>query len=158
MQGKGEITVRQLIKTSLRMRPDRIIVGEVRGEEVLDMIQAMSTGHDGSLSTGHANSPAGMVGRLEMMALSAADFPIEAIRNQIVSAIDIIVHLGRMKDKSRKIIEIAEISGIIDGQIMMNPLFKYKFNTSDEAFALKGALRNTGNQLINTAKLEMKGL
>ena len=123
MQGKGEVSIRQLIKASLRMRPDRIIVGEVRGAEVLDMVQAMNTGHDGSLSTGHGNSPEGMLTRLEAMFLTASDFPIEAIRNQISEAIDIIVHMARMPDKSRKVIEVVEIEGYKDGQYITNPLF-----------------------------------
>lgn len=107
IQGKGAIGMRQLIRASLRMRPDRIIVGEVRGEEVLDMIQAMNTGHDGSLSTGHGNSSEGMLYRLEAMFLTAADFPLESIRSQIAEAIDLIVHMGRMPDKSRKVLEIS---------------------------------------------------
>lgn len=158
VQGKGEITVRQLIKTSLRMRPDRIIVGEVRGGEVLDMIQAMNTGHDGSLSTGHANSPAGMLSRLETMFLTAADFPIEAIRSQIASAIDIIVHLGKLSDKSRRVLEITEVEGYDSGQIILNPLFKYQIKMEDENIWRNGTLTSTGNRLKNTLKLEMKGL
>lgn len=125
-QGKGEVTIRQLIKASLRMRPDRIIVGEVRGEEVFDMIQAMNTGHDGSLSTGHGNSPEGMLSRLEAMYLTAADFPIDAIRTQIAEAIDIIVHLGRLRDSSRKVLEIVEVTGWKQGRYQINPLFSYK--------------------------------
>ena len=116
VQGKGEVSIRHLIKASLRMRPNRIIVGEVRGEEVLDMIQAMNTGHDGSLSTGHGNSPEGMLSRLEAMFLQAADYPIESIRSQIAEAIDIIVHLGRLPDKSRRVLEISEIEGYIDNK------------------------------------------
>lgn len=152
VQGKGEVTVRQLIKASLRMRPDRIIVGEVRGAEVLDMIQAMNTGHDGSLSTGHGNSPMGMISRLEAMFLLAADFPIESIRSQIAEAIDIIVHLGRLPDKSRRVLEIAEIQGYVESKIMINPIFKLKINNGI------GRLEPTGNQLKNTDKLEMKGI
>jgi pilus assembly protein CpaF len=128
IQGKGEINIRQLIKASLRMRPDRIIVGEVRGAEVLDMIQAMNTGHDGSLSTGHGNSPEGMISRMEAMFLQAADFPIEAIRSQIAEAVDIIVHLARLPDKSRKVLEISEIQGYEKGKILFNPLYKYQIN------------------------------
>ncbi len=158
VQGKGEITVRQLIKTSLRMRPDRIIVGEVRGSEVLDMIQAMNTGHDGSLSTGHANSPAGMLSRLETMFLTAADFPIEAIRSQLASAIDIIVHLGKLSDKSRHVLEITEVEAYDSGQIILNPLFKYQINRENENIWQTGKLTSTGNRLKNIEKLEMKGL
>ncbi|WP_312092695.1 CpaF family protein, partial [Aminipila sp.] len=109
IQGKGLVDMQQLIKTSLRMRPNRIIVGEVRGKEVLDMLQAFNTGHDGSLSTGHANSVSGMLKRLETMVLQAVNFPIDAIRNQIAEGIDIMIHLGRLPDKSRRVLEIAEI-------------------------------------------------
>lgn len=158
IQGKGEITIRQIIRTSLRMRPDRIIVGEVRGGEVLDMIQAMNTGHDGSLSTGHANSSAGMLSRLETMFLTAADFPIEAVRSQLASAIDIIVHLGKLKDKSRRVLEISEVEAFQDGQILLNPLFSYCIDRSKEDAHLCGMLVATGNVLKNTAKLDMKGL
>lgn len=156
VQGKGEISIRQLIKASLRMRPNRIIVGEVRGEEVLDMIQAMNTGHDGSLSTGHGNSPEGMLSRLEAMFLQAADFPVDAIRSQIAEAIDIIVHLGRLPDKSRKVLEITEIEGYRDGRISLNPLFQYRYNSgvSRDAQDSKGVLISTGNRLKNTLKLE----
>ena len=111
---------------SLRMRPNRIIVGEVRGSEVLDMIQAMNTGHDGSLSTGHGNSTEGMLSRIEAMFLQAADFPIDAIRRQIAEAIDIIVHLGRLTDRSRKVLEITEIEGYRDGKICINPYLNIK--------------------------------
>ncbi|MCX4276142.1 MAG: CpaF family protein, partial [Candidatus Gastranaerophilales bacterium] len=110
-EGKGAITIRDLIKSSLRMRPERIVVGEVRGAEALDMLQAMNTGHDGSLSTGHANSPSDMLSRLETMVLTGANFPIEAIRQQIASALDLIVHLGRLSDKSRKTLYITEVLG-----------------------------------------------
>ncbi len=160
VQGKGEVSIRHLIKASLRMRPNRIIVGEVRGEEVLDMIQAMNTGHDGSLSTGHGNSPEGMLSRLEAMFLQAADYPIEAIRAQIAEAIDIIVHLGRLPDKSRKVLEISEIEGYIDNKIMINPLFKYVINKDDPGKQEKvnGQLRKTGSSLKNTAKLMMNGV
>ena len=149
VQGKGKVDMRQLIKTSLRMRPDRIIVGEVRGEEVLDMIQAMNTGHDGSLSTGHGNSIEGMLRRLESMFLQAADFPIEAIRSQIAEGIDIIVHMGRLFDKSRKVLEIAEIQGFDGNNILLNPLFKYKVN---------GGLLRSGAGLYNKEKLELRGI
>ncbi len=160
VQGKGEVNVRQLIKASLRMRPNRIIVGEVRGEEVLDMIQAMNTGHDGSLSTGHGNSPEGMLSRIEAMFLQAADFPVDAIRSQIAEAIDIMIHLGRLSDKSRKVLEITEIEGYRNGKIVLNPLYKYKVNNSygDGSRMISGSLASTGNQLKNTTKLEMNGV
>lgn len=148
-QKRGQISMEQLIKTSLRMRPDRIIVGEVRGKEVIDMIQAMNTGHDGSLSTGHGNSIRGMLRRLESMFLQAADYPIEAIRSQIAEGIDIIIHLGRLSDGSRKVLEIAEIDGVRDGEIKTNLLFKYRPSRG---------LMPTGNGLINTEKLELRGM
>lgn len=122
-EGCREITMRDLIKTALRMRPDRIIVGEVRGAEAFDMLQAMNTGHDGSLSTGHANSGSDMLMRLEMMVLMAKELPLSAIRRQIASGIDILVHLGRMRDRSRKVVEILEIKGVADNEIMINTLF-----------------------------------
>jgi pilus assembly protein CpaF len=124
--GDGEITIRRLIKTALRMRPDRLIVGEVRGDEAIDMLQALNTGHAGSLSTGHANSSKDMISRLETMVLYGLDIPIQAIRGQIASALDIIVHLSRMKDKSRKVIEISEITGMDNGNIVMEPVYLFE--------------------------------
>lgn len=124
--GDGEITIRRLIKTALRMRPDRLIVGEVRGDEAIDMLQALNTGHAGSLSTGHANSSKDMISRLETMVLYGLDIPIQAIRGQIASALDIIVHLSRMKDKSRKVIEISEITGMDNGNIIMEPVYLFE--------------------------------
>ncbi len=125
-EGRGRITIRELIKTSLRMRPERIIVGEVRGEEALDMLQAMNTGHDGSLSTGHGNSAADMLKRLETMVLAAAPLPLEAVRQQIASAIDIVIHLARLRDKSRRVLEICEITDCRNGQIRLNPLYLFE--------------------------------
>ena len=124
--GDGEITIRRLIKTALRMRPDRLIVGEVRGDDAIDMLQALNTGHAGSLSTGHANSSKDMISRLETMVLYGLDIPIQAIRGQIASALDIIVHLSRMKDKSRKVIEISEITGMDNGNIVMEPVYLFE--------------------------------
>lgn len=124
--GDGEITIRRLIKTALRMRPDRLIVGEVRGDEAIDMLQALNTGHAGSLSTVHANSSKDMISRLETMVLYGLDIPIQAIRGQIASALDIIVHLSRMKDKSRKVIEISEITGMDNGNIVMEPVYLFE--------------------------------
>ncbi len=155
IQGIGEITMRHLIKASLRMRPDRIIVGEVRGEEVVDMVNSMNTGHDGSLCTGHANSAEGMLSRLETMFLTAASFPIDAIRSQIASAIDIIVHMGRMRDKSRKILEITEVECYREGRIVLNPLFTYQIR--EENGVKKASLQKTGNPLVNTVRMELKG-
>lgn len=150
VQGKGEISMRHLIKASLRMRPDRIIVGEVRGGEVMDMINSMNTGHAGSLCTGHANSAKGMLSRLETMMLTAASFPIEAIRGQIASAIDIIVHLGRLKDGSRRVLEITEVTGFYNGEITLNQLFVYEAKGH-------GRLVKTENPMRNTTKLIMQG-
>ena len=124
-EGDNEITIRDLIRTALRMRPDRIIVGEVRGAEALDMLQAMNTGHDGSLSTGHANSPADMISRLETMVLMGCDMPLSAVRGQIASAIDVMVHLSRMKDGSRKVVEISNLKNLGDGKMKIIPVFKY---------------------------------
>ncbi|MBR5756867.1 MAG: CpaF family protein [Firmicutes bacterium] len=144
-QGKGAVTIRDLIKSSLRMRPDRIIVGEVRGDEVVDMLAAMSTGHDGSLSTGHANSPAGMIGRLETLHIAASGFPMQAVRSQIAGAIEIFVHLNRMQQGHRKVTEISETAGIENGEIRLNRLFVYDNE--------KGLVK-TGNSLKRREKLD----
>lgn len=132
-EGCEAITIRDLIKTSLRMRPDRIIVGEVRGAEAFDMLQVFNTGHDGSLSTGHANSASDMLMRLEMMVLMAKELPLSAIRRQIASGIDVLVHLGRMRDRSRKVMEILEIKGVMGDEIMLNPLFVLEEGANGEA-------------------------
>jgi len=156
-EGKGEVTVRDLIKTSLRMRPDRIVVGEVRGSEALDMLQAMNTGHDGSLSTGHANTTRDMFTRLETMVLSATALPIEVIRKQIAAALDIVIHLGRLRDGSRRVLEISEVTDFADGDIELNPLFIFsEENAADNE--VRGCLKSTGNQLIHIAKLRRAGL
>ncbi|MDH3609887.1 MAG: CpaF/VirB11 family protein, partial [Gammaproteobacteria bacterium] len=128
MEGKGEITIRDLVKNALRMRPDRIVVGECRGAEALDMLQAMNTGHDGSMTTGHANSPADMMRRLEVMVLTGTDMPISAIREQIVSAVDLVVQLNRLSDGSRKITCVSEVIGINEntGEIITEDIFKLK--------------------------------
>ena len=138
-QGENEITIRDLIKTSLRMRPDRIIVGEVRGHEVLDMLQAMNSGHDGSLSTGHANSPKDMLARLETMVLMGMEIPLNAVRAQIASGIDIIVHLSRMPDKSRKVVEVNEVQGCVNNEIQMNKIYELQ----SEGLIKTGRLQNT---------------
>lgn len=139
-EGEGEITMSQLIRASLRMNPDRIIVGEVRGRETLDMLQAMNTGHDGSLSTGHGNSARDMLSRLETMVLMAAELPLPAIRSQIASALDIMVHLGRLRDGSRKVLSIAEIGGCMDGEVEMESLYEYDRKTG--RLEAKGRLKN----------------
>ncbi len=158
--GAGKVTVSDLIRSSLRMRPERIIVGEVRGEEAIDMLQAMNTGHDGSVSTGHANSPADMLGRLETMVLQGGSgLPLEAVRRQIASAIDIIVHLSRMRDGSRRTVEISEIGGLdpLSGEIEIERLFVFR----EEGFCdgrITGGLVKTGAGLRNREKLAAAGL
>ncbi|WP_274362399.1 CpaF family protein [Paenibacillus thermotolerans] len=144
-EGKGEITIRQLIRASLRMRPNRIIVGEVRGAEALDMLQAMNTGHEGSLSTGHANSVRDMLSRLETMVLSGAELPLEVIRSQIASSLHVIVHLGRRSDYSRKVIEVTELEGLMGGDYVLNPLFRLMETDSPEG--RKETLQPTGNRV-----------
>lgn len=156
--GKGIITIRDLIKTSLRMRPERIIVGEVRGAEALDMLQAMNTGHDGSLSTGHANSTKDMLSRLETMVLMGAEgLPLEAIRQQIASAVDIIIHLSRLRDHSRKTMEITEVVGLKDGEIELNPLYVFEETKESSMEKVVGELKRTKNALKNTFKLKLMG-
>ena len=156
--GKGMITIRDLIRTSLRMRPERIIVGEVRGAETLDMLQAMNTGHDGSLSTGHANSTKDMLSRLETMVLMGAEgLPLEAIRQQISSAVDIIIHLSRLRDHSRKTMEISEVMGIKDGEIELNPLYVFEEGEESTMDNVIGELKRTKNPLKNTYKLKLMG-
>lgn len=126
VEGTGEVTIRDLIKSALRMRPDRIIVGEVRSAEAIDMLQALNTGHDGSLSTGHANSPKDMLSRLETMVLMGMDLPLPAIQRQIASGLDIIVHLGRLRDKSRKVLEVTEVLGYWDEEIHLQTIYRYE--------------------------------
>ncbi len=152
--GEGQITIRDLIRAGLRMRPDRIVVGEVRGEEALDMLQAMNTGHEGSLSTGHGNSCKDMISRLETMVLTAAPIPLESIRKQIASALDVIIFLSRMKDKSRKVMEISEVTGFSDGEVTLNPL--YKFDLTDDNSS--GELKRTGSDMINKEKFKIYGV
>ena len=139
-EGCLAITIRDLIKSALRMRPDRIVVGEVRGAEAIDLLQAMNTGHDGSLSTGHSNSAEDMLSRLETMVLMGMDLPIAAIRQQIASAVDIIIHLGRLKDKSRKVLQIVEVCDYRDGIIRLNVIEEYDYTV--EKLIRKGALEN----------------
>lgn len=157
--GVGQITIRDLIKSSLRMRPERIVVGEVRGGEALDMLQAMNTGHDGSLSTGHANSTLDMLSRLETMVLQGAPgLPLEAIRQQIASAVDIIIHLSRLRDKSRKTMEITEVVGYKDGQIILNPLYVFEEDEKSTLEKVSGSLKRTENKMQNVLKLQLAGI
>ncbi len=151
-EGTGEISIRELIRASLRMRPDRIIVGEVRGAETIDMLQAMNTGHDGSLSTGHGNSIPDMLDRLETMVLLGTDIPLTAARKQIASAIDIMVHLGRLRDGRRCVLEVSEILGCRDGEIEKNPLFV--FQEEEESV---GVLKRTGSVFVQQTKLKRAG-
>lgn len=156
-EGENGISMRELIKSALRMRPDRIIVGEVRGEEAIDMIQAMNTGHDGSISTGHANSPSDMLLRLETMILMGVDMPVQAIRGQIAAAIDIVIHLGRLRDKSRKVLEIIEVLGMEDGCIRTQTLYKFvEDGVRDEHII--GHLERSDNEMVNTWKMEAAGI
>ncbi len=158
-QGEHEITIRDLIRASLRMRPSRIIVGEVRGEEALDMLQALNTGHDGSLSTGHGNSPGDMLARLETMVLMGIELPVSAIRRQIASGIDIMVHLGRMRDGSRKVLEIVEITGYRyeTEEILTGSLFEFRETGAKEDTKVHGRLEKSG-ELNNTKKLLQAGI
>lgn len=151
LEGNNAVTIRDLIRTSLRMRPDRIIVGEVRDEAAIDMLAAMNTGHDGSLSTGHANSCEDMLKRLETMILMGLDIPLIAVKQQIASAVDIIVHLTRMHDKSRKVWKICEVAGMNNGEIQLNTLFEYRNDT--EMGRRHGGILRKVNDLMNVDKL-----
>lgn len=156
--GELEVTIRDLIKSSLRMRPDRIIIGEVRGSEVIDLLQALNTGHDGSLSTGHANSPRDMLSRLETMVLMGMELPLPAIRRQIASGIDVIVHLGRLRDKSRKVLEIIEITGYesLTGEITTQVLYEFEEDGTSECGQIVGGLKKRG-ELRDVQKLRRAG-
>ena len=159
--GSGAITIKDLIKSALRMRPDRIVVGEVRGAEALDMLQAMNTGHDGSLSTGHANSTYDMLSRLETMVLQgAAGLPLEAIRQQIASAVDIIIHLSRLRDKSRKTMQIVEILGYDTATrtFRINPLYEFRESPQSTKEKVAGKLVRTEHPMQNVQKLENAGI
>ena len=155
VEGAGAVTIRDLIKSALRMRPDRIIVGEVRSAEAIDMLQALNTGHDGSLSTGHANSPADMLGRLETMMLMGMDLPLCAIQRQIASGIDVIVHLGRLRDKSRKLLEVTEILGYQMGEICLQTLYKY-VETGEKDGKIQGEWKKE-QELVHREKLLAAG-
>lgn len=155
IEGTGEVSIRDLIKTALRMRPDRIIVGEVRQAEAIDMLQALNTGHDGSLSTGHANSPRDMLSRLETMVLMGIELPLAAIQRQIASGIDIIVHLGRLRDKSRKVLEITEVLDYRSGEIMLNTLYEYE-ETGEKDGRIQGRWKRN-QKLTHTEKLLAAG-
>ena len=158
IEGQGQITIRELVRNALRMRPDRIVVGEVRGAETLDMLQAMNTGHDGSLSTGHANSPRDMLSRLETMVLMAGfDLPIRAIREQIANAIDLIVQQARFKDGSRKITHITEVQGMEGDTIILQDLFVFKEMGREVNGAVEGKFVSTGIRPKFTEQFELEG-
>lgn len=159
VEGSNAVTIRDLIKSSLRMRPDRIIVGEVRDGAALDMLSALNTGHDGSLSTGHANSPEDMLARLETLVLmSGLELPLLAVRRQIASAIEIIVHLGRLRDKSRKILKIEEVLDLKDGNIETQTLYEFVETGEDENGKVLGKLMPTGNRMLQVEKLHRAGI
>ncbi len=155
-EGAKPVTIRDLIKSALRMRPDRLIVGEVRGEEALDMLQAMNTGHDGSLSTGHANSPVDMLRRLETMVLMAVEIPLPAVRAQIASAIDIIVQVGRLRDGSRHVLSIEEVEDLSQGEIELHSLYVFEEEGETDG-RVCGTLKPTGERLRRRKKLEHSG-
>ena len=157
VEGCREVNIRELIRSSLRMRPDRIIVGEVRGAEAADMLQCMNTGHDGSMSTGHANSGKDMLSRLENMVLMGMELPLAAIRQQISSGIDIIVHLGRLRDRSRRVLEITEIAGCEENEIRLNPLFVFEEAGEDSGGRVIGRLQKKGT-LLRENKLRTAGM
>lgn len=158
MEGENEISIRDLIKSALRMRPDRLVVGEVRDAAAIDMLQAMNTGHDGSLSTGHANSPADMLGRLETMVLMGLEIPLMAVRRQIASALDLIVHLGRLRDRSRRVLQIVEVLDCVNGEIEINPIYEFREEGQTEDGRIVGGLVRTENPFRQTEKLLRAGL
>ena len=158
LEGKNEVTIRDLIRSALRMRPDRIILGEVRDAAAYDLLSVMNTGPDGSLSTGHANSPNDMLKRLEALVLTAVDIPLLAVRSQIASAIDIVVQLGRLRDRSRKVLEIDEMIGMDGTEIIMKPLYCFKEQGEDEKGNVIGQLAATQNALYHTQKLKAAGM
>lgn len=157
VEGCGEISIRELIRASLRMRPDRIVVGEVRGAEAFDMLQCLNTGHDGSMSTGHANSGKDMLSRLENMVLMGMDMPLAAIRQQIASGVEVVVHMGRLRDKSRRVLEITEVTGCPNGEYGLNPLFVFEETGEDEKGGVVGELRKKG-ELLDGDKFKAAGL
>ena len=159
VEGKNSVSIRDLIKSSLRMRPDRIVVGECRGGEALDMLTSMNTGHDGSLSTGHSNSSEDMLSRIETMVLmSGIKMPLDAIRSQIASALDLIVHLKRMRDKSRKVVEITEVLRYENGIIRLNPLYEFVEEGEVENGKIIGSLKRTNNEIVNKDKFQSAGI
>lgn len=157
VEGKNQITIRDLIRSALRMRPDRIVVGEIRDSTAIDMLAAMNTGHDGSLSTGHANSPADMLSRLETLVLMGMEIPLDAVRQQISSAIDIIVHLGRLRDKTRRVLEICEIGSCEKGKILLHPLYHF-VERGEKNGRIEGNLLRSEHSLLRREKCERAGI
>lgn len=157
VEGKNEVTIRDLVKSALRMRPDRIIVGEIRDSAAIDLLTAMNTGHDGSLSTGHANSPADMLNRLETLVLMGLDIPLAAIRQQIASGIDLIVHLGRLRDKSRKVLEVSEVGDVVEGKITLHRLYEFRERGECDGRVV-GRLEGTGKRLQAVDKCQRAGV
>ena len=159
IEGEGEVPIRELVRNALRMRPDRIIVGEVRGAEALDMLQAMNTGHDGSLSTVHANSPRDALARIETMVLMAGyDLPVRAIRQQVSSALDLIIHLERLEDGSRRVTAITEVQRMESDVITLQDLFKFKIDEVTADGTIVGGLRPTGLRPTFLSKFEKRGI
>ncbi|MFR8547886.1 MAG: CpaF family protein [Lachnospiraceae bacterium] len=158
-EGEMAVTIRDLIRSSLRMRPDRILIGEVRGSEAIDLLQALNTGHDGSISTGHANSPGDMLARLETMVLMGIEIPLSAVRRQIASAIDVIIHLGRLRDRTRKVLQIIEILGYNGetGEVQTQTLYEFQEEGEDACGRIRGSLKK-GNLLQRRQKLQRAGL
>ena len=157
IEGDNAVTIRDLIRCALRMRPDRIVIGEVRDAVAIDMLQAMNTGHDGSLSTGHANSTADMINRLETLVLMGMDIPVSAVRGQIASALDIIVHLGRLRDGSRRVLAIDEVETVKEGKVELLPLFRF-CETGEKNGRVVGELKKTGGEFNNTEKCRRAGI
>jgi pilus assembly protein CpaF len=160
IEGRGQVTIRDLVRNALRMRPDRIVVGEVRGAEALDMLQAMNTGHEGSLSTVHANSPRDAMSRLETMVLMAGfDLPVRAIREQVASALDVVVHLARLRDGTRRVVEVSEVEGLEGDTIVMQDIFRFDYSASvDDSGKFQGRLKATGLRPKFTEKLGHTGI
>ena len=156
VEGCKPVTIRDLIRASLRMRPDRIIVGEVRGAEAIDMLQALNTGHDGSLSTGHANSAADMIARLETMVLMGMELPLAAVRRQIAGGVDLIVHLGRLRDKSRRVLSVSEVVGYEQGEVLLSVIYEFQ-ETGERNGKVQGIWKKTGS-LVHTEKLQQAGI
>lgn len=157
VEGKNEVTIRDLVKSALRMRPDRIIVGEIRDSAAIDLLTALNTGHDGSLSTGHANSPRDMLNRLETLVLMGLDIPLAAVRQQIASGIDLVIHLGRLRDKSRRVLEISEVGDVVEGEIVLHTLYEFREKGEHEGKIL-GRLEKTENRLKAREKCQRAGV